>query len=79
MLNNYGKKGRSHFYNRHMYFINFEDFSSSNAGSRRPWTIPYWINTVRDPISRFQSFFFYKRAKSRWSERKKDQPEQVKN
>ena len=39
-------------YIRHQWFINFKDFQKEN---------PVYINMIRDPISRFESFYYFSR------------------
>ena len=53
------------FYNRHFYFVDLYD--SSLGG------VPYWVNTIRDPIKRFESEFHYLREPRRWMGEKPDQ------
>lgn len=39
-------------YIRHQWFVNFQEFHSNN---------PVYINLIRDPISRFESFYYFSR------------------
>ena len=43
---------KPNLYIRHQWFINFEDFDQPN---------PIYINMIRDPISRFESFYYFSR------------------
>ena len=43
---------KPNLYIRHQWFINFEEWKSNN---------PVYINMIRDPIARFESFYYFSR------------------
>ena len=56
--------GNLHVYNRHMYYINVEQYLRNNATM-----VPNWFNFIRHPVTRFESDFYYLRSASRWGTR----------
>lgn len=51
-VNGFYTLDKPNLYIRHQWFINFNDFNSEN---------PVYINMIRDPIARFESFYYFSR------------------
>ena len=50
---------RAFSFDRHVYYIDFRDFGGGGGGG--PSKNPVWFSSIRDPVDKFVSRFYYAR------------------
>ena len=59
-----------------MYYTDVERYLTPYLGDENP-AVPNWFNFVRNPVTRFESGFYYRRSDLRWNKIYSNLPNKV--